>query len=89
MAEKKKSEKEIKKADNLAKKTLDKKVKKIQVVAKATKMMKKKMEKNIKNMVEKKQTLKYKIILTSTSVSFKKKKKKEFPLVKKLDTANN
>ncbi len=87
--EKKKLEKEIKKADDLAKKALDKKAKKIQVVTKTTKRIEERAKKNIENTAKKKQNLKYKAALTSVGVLSEKKKKKELPPIEKVDTANN
>lgn len=60
--------------DDLAKKFLDKKVKKIQIAAKTTKKIEEKVIKNLKNMVEKKQNLKYKAALTFAGTPFKEKK---------------
>lgn len=73
----------------MAKKTLDKKAKKIQGAAKVTKRIEEKAKKNLENAAEKTQNLKRKAALIFTSRPSKKKKKKEPLLVKKADTANN
>lgn len=75
----------------LAKKTWDKEAKRIEAAIKIEKMAKK----NIKNAIKKKQNLKRKAALASTSGLFEKKKKKKLnnspakTPVKKADTAND
>lgn len=73
----------MKEANALAKKNLEKKAKKIQAVAKMAKKIEERAKKNIKNAATKIQDLKCLVALSSTSKSFKEKKK-FFYLLKKL-----
>ena len=72
-AEKRRLEKEIKKAEALAKKAQDEEAKKIEAAIKIEERAKR----NIENAAEKKQNLKRKAALASTSGPSEKKKKKE------------